>query len=217
MFGSPAKTGLPIGSLTSQFSSNLFLDELDQYCKHKLKIKRYIRYVDDFVVVEDSAEKLLAHKKEIEKFLETQLKLQLHPKKIRIQKVNQGCDFLGFIVRPHFLLIRPRTLKAFKRRLSFFNWLLDSNPKVQSQPEPIPQKGKWARYLRQGLLRSGTQPDWELLYGIQQTLNAYWGLLGEGLLEECCAAFLSGSGKNKSPQGSTQRTEYSQLSSHHEQ
>jgi hypothetical protein len=239
LFGSPAKTGLPIGSLTSQFFSNLFLDELDQYCKHKLKIKRYIRYVDDFVIVEDSAEKLLAHKKEIENFLKVQLKLQLHPKKIRIQKVNQGCDFLGFIVRPHFLLIRPRTLKAFKRRLAFFNWLLDSTPKVQSQPQSIPQKGKWARYLRQGLFRSGTRPDWELLYGIQQTLNAYWGLLGfcksyhlkqqlyqndfgllknyfisdssfsklrlrplqellnEGLLEESCAAFLSGSGKTK--------------------
>lgn len=64
LFNIPKGQGLPIGNLTSQFFANLYLNELDQFVKHKLKCRYYIRYVDDFIILEESRKRLLAIKKE---------------------------------------------------------------------------------------------------------------------------------------------------------
>jgi hypothetical protein len=107
--------GLPIGNLTSQFFSNVYLNILDQYVKQHLKCKYYTRYVDDFVIMHESAQQLNIWHKQIEVFLKERLKLELHPDKKSIGKVESGVDFVGFVIRPGRLLLRQKILKkAFK-------------------------------------------------------------------------------------------------------
>ncbi|MFA5987883.1 MAG: reverse transcriptase/maturase family protein, partial [Candidatus Paceibacterota bacterium] len=92
--------GLPIGNLTSQLFANIYLNKLDQFVKHELKIKHYIRYTDDFVII--SRDKLYLENliEPIRSFLLDELALELHPNKIFIRKFHQGIDFLGYIVLP---------------------------------------------------------------------------------------------------------------------
>ena len=95
------KKGLPIGNLTSQFLANLYLNELDQYVKHVLKIKYYVRYMDDFVVFGNDKEELLQTEKEIISFCIKKLQLSLHLKG-GIKRYSEGFGFLGFrIFRKH--------------------------------------------------------------------------------------------------------------------
>jgi len=92
---SPDK-GLPLGNLTSQLLVNVYMNEFDQYMKHKLKVRYYIRYADDFVILSEDKnylEKLLA---KIDLFLREKLKLNLHPNKISISTLASGVDFLGW-------------------------------------------------------------------------------------------------------------------------
>ena len=83
------RKGMPLGNLTSQFFANVYLNELDQFVKHKLKTKYYIRYVDDFVILHSSKEQLENWKKEIEIFLNEKLKLELHPDKSKIINLSK--------------------------------------------------------------------------------------------------------------------------------
>jgi len=103
------KKGLPIGNLTSQFFANVYLDELDQFVKHILRAKYYYRYVDDWVILNESAAVLNGHFDAIQNFLQTKLALELHPYKRRIAPIHQGIDFIGYIHKPHRRQIRPRT------------------------------------------------------------------------------------------------------------
>ena len=80
MGAAPGK-GLPVGSLSSQFFANVYLNELDQFVKHHLRVKAYVRYVDDFVLLADSPTQLLAWQKAIANFLHERLALTLHPRK----------------------------------------------------------------------------------------------------------------------------------------
>ena len=105
--------GLPIGNLTSQFFANVYMNGFDNYCKRVLKCKRYLRYVDDFVIFEDSKEKLLAIQRDMEMYLERELTLVLREKKI-LKSVNEGLDFLGYIIRPKYVLVRRRVVENFK-------------------------------------------------------------------------------------------------------
>jgi hypothetical protein len=85
LFFARKNTGLPIWNLTSQIFANLYLDSFDKFIKHKLKIKYYGRYVDDFVIIHPDKKYLLYCKNEIEKYLKQELKLQLHPNKFYLQ------------------------------------------------------------------------------------------------------------------------------------
>lgn len=109
--------GIPIGNLTSQIFANIYLNELDQFIKHKLKIKFYIRYCDDFVILASSKGYLESLILKIEKFLRENLKLSLHENKIIIRKYNQGIDFLGYIVLPHYILPRTKTKRRLLKKL----------------------------------------------------------------------------------------------------
>lgn len=109
--------GMPLGNLTSQFFANIYLNELDKFVKHNLKAKYYIRYVDDFVIIENRKSKLNAYKEEIDKFLKQQLKLRLHPDKTNIFWIRQGTPFLGFRIFPCHKLLNERNIRKFKRKL----------------------------------------------------------------------------------------------------
>jgi RNA-directed DNA polymerase len=113
--------GMPLGNLTSQFFANLYLNELDYFVKHKLKAKYYIRYVDDFVILNKSKEQLEKWKHEINKFLNEKLKLELHPDKSKIICLSTGVDFVGFRNFYYFRLLRKRNRVNIQKKISLFN------------------------------------------------------------------------------------------------
>ena len=105
--------GIPLGNLTSQVFANIYLNELDQFIKHKLKIKYYLRYADDFLLLSQDKRYLERLVNPIKYFLKGTLNLKLHPKKIVFRKLDWGIDYLGYIVLPHYRLPRTKT----KRRI----------------------------------------------------------------------------------------------------
>lgn len=111
------KKGIPIGNLTSQFFSNVYLNELDQFVKHDLKIKYYVRYADDFVIVDNNLDYLLSLVDPIQKFLKNELDLELHPKKVTTGKFISGIDFLGYIIFPSHILPRTKTKRRLVRKI----------------------------------------------------------------------------------------------------
>ena len=110
--------GLPIGNLTSQLFSNIYLNELDQYVKRVLKVKHYGRYVDDFYLVDNSKERLLSLIEPIRKFLDEKLFLTLHPKKIYLQRQEQGVQFLGCVVKNGHRYMSARGHKLMMENLA---------------------------------------------------------------------------------------------------
>lgn len=92
--------GLPIGNLSSQFFANIYLDALDQFVKHKIGAKHYIRYVDDFIILHDSAQWLNEAKAQIEIFLIEKLDARVNPKKTILQPIDRGVDFVGQVIKP---------------------------------------------------------------------------------------------------------------------
>ncbi len=108
LFTVPPGKGLPIGNLTSQFFANVYLNALDQFVKHRLKARLYLRYVDDLVMLHKSREKLCRWCEEIDSFLGTELKLELNAERTKVRPVTNGINFLGYIVRPSHMYIRRR-------------------------------------------------------------------------------------------------------------
>jgi RNA-directed DNA polymerase len=112
--------GMPLGNMTSQFFANVYLNELDQFVKHKLRAKYYVRYVDDFVILHHSKEQLVKWKKQIDSFLKENLKIELHPEKSRIIPLSRGIDFVGFRNFYHHRLLRKRNLKKMLIKIKLF-------------------------------------------------------------------------------------------------
>lgn len=140
--------GLPLGNLTSQIFCNVYMNEFDQFVKHKLKVRHYIRYADDFVFLSEDKELLLDYIPRVSEFLENRLKLSLHPDKLFIKTFASGVDFLGWVHFPQHRVLRTVT----KRRM--FRRVLDhpTNETVQS-------------YV--GLLKHGNA------YGLQREVLAF--------------------------------------------
>lgn len=119
LFFTPINKGLPIGNLTSQFFANIYLDIMDNYIKRVLKVKCYARYVDDFVLFGENKEILLEQKFKIEEFIYKRLELKLRDD-FRVRKVESGIDFLGYIIRPNYILVRNRVVNNFKYKKAKF-------------------------------------------------------------------------------------------------
>jgi RNA-directed DNA polymerase len=102
--------GLPVGNLTSQFFANVYLDALDQFIKHTLRVRHYVRYVDDFVLLGSSPAQLQAWQAEIELFLQQRLQLRVKSAGV-LQPCCQGVDFLGYRVFAHYRRVRPRVVR----------------------------------------------------------------------------------------------------------
>ena len=105
--------GLPLGNVTSQLFANVYLNELDQFIKHNLKVKYYLRYCDDFIILDTEEGSLNEYIQKIDHFLKERLKLNLHPNKIIVRKCTQSTDFLGYLTLPRYKLLRTKT----KRRM----------------------------------------------------------------------------------------------------
>jgi len=109
--------GLPLGNLTSQLFANVYLNELDQFLKHKLKVKYYIRYADDFVIFSENKKYLENLIPQMQDFLQNELKLIIHPNKIFIKTLNSGMDYLGWINFFNFRILRTKTKKRMLNRI----------------------------------------------------------------------------------------------------
>lgn len=121
-----AGKGMPIGNLTSQFFANVYLNELDHFVKHQLKIKCYIRYVDDFVILHRDLKILEKWKTEIGRFLKDALKIELHPDKTRIIDLKKGVALLGFRVFYHYKLLKRSNARRIQKRLERFSKLYNN-------------------------------------------------------------------------------------------
>jgi RNA-directed DNA polymerase len=123
--------GLPIGNLTSQFFANVYLNELDQFVKHELKCRHYLRYVDDFMLLHDDPAQLGRWQEQIVRFLAERLLLELKQPSI-LRPVQSGANFLGYIVRPNYLLVRRRVVGNLRERLVRFQqqWIESEKGRV---------------------------------------------------------------------------------------
>ena len=118
-FNTKGKTniGLPLGNLTSQLFANIYMNKFDQFVKHKLKAKYYIRYADDCVIFSEDKKCLENIIPIIGKFLAEKLKLKLHPNKVSIETLASGVDFLGMNNFPHHKILRTKTKMRMMKKL----------------------------------------------------------------------------------------------------
>lgn len=114
--------GMPLGNMTSQFFANVYLNELDQFVKHDLRARYYIRYVDDFVILSNDKDILQGYKEKIDTFLKDRLKLELHPTKSKILQINKGIPFLGFRHFSFHRLLRKANILNMRRQLKQDNY-----------------------------------------------------------------------------------------------
>lgn len=115
--GTPG-VGLPLGNLTSQLLVNVYMNEFDQFAKHRLKAKHYIRYADDFIVLHQDQGVLLEMCAKMGDFLQEELCLDLHPRKVSVTTLARGVDFLGWVHWIDHRVLRSATRHRMMRRLS---------------------------------------------------------------------------------------------------
>lgn len=118
LFHAPPNTGLPIGSLNSQFAANIVMNEVDQFAKHQLKLTHYVRYVDDITVFGQDAQALAQLPEPIGHLMQSRLHLKLHPNKTSINKIEHGFDALGYVIRPHCRYLRRSTVRNGLNKLA---------------------------------------------------------------------------------------------------
>jgi RNA-directed DNA polymerase len=112
-------TGLPLGNLTSQLFANVYLNELDQFVKHRLKVRHYVRYADDFAILSlDKKWLVKSVLPQVEAFLLSGLRLRLHPEKVTIKTIASGADFLGWVHFPDHRILRTVTARRMREAVA---------------------------------------------------------------------------------------------------
>ncbi len=109
--------GLPIGNLTSQFLANVYLDPLDHFIKETLRVKKYLRYMDDMVAFENEKQVLRQHRTDVEQFLDARLKLRIKENATFLNKSSQGLSFLGMRIFPKFIRVKRENRRRSLRKL----------------------------------------------------------------------------------------------------
>lgn len=110
------RRGIPIGNLTSQLFANIYLHQADTYAKQTLKIRHYIRYMDDILFFHHDKAQLHVWQQAMTEFLYQNLYLTVNPRKIRLYPVKQGVSFVGFVIYPHYMKLRGSSVRRFKKR-----------------------------------------------------------------------------------------------------
>lgn len=116
-FSDTPGVGLPLGNLTSQLFINVYMNEFDQFIKHKLKYRYYLRYADDWAILSEDRELLTSLISQIDLFLKEKLHFTLHPDKIVLKTYASGVDFLGWVHFPKYRVLRTKTRNRMMRRL----------------------------------------------------------------------------------------------------
>jgi len=130
LFHSGDNKGLPIGNLTSQLFSNIYLNPFDHFVKKDLGIKYYGRYVDDFVIIHPDKTYLRLLISKIREYLKSELKLEIHPKKIYLQHYTKGVQFLGAVIKPYRMYVATRT------KTNFYHAIASQNAKLLAGKKP---------------------------------------------------------------------------------
>lgn len=130
-------TGVPVGNLTSQFFANIYLNQLDQFVKQKLKYKAYVRYMDDFILFANDPERLKCDLHLIREYLFTTLRLSIKEESVQLNRIGQGVPFLGYRVFQNLIRIRRENLKRCLRGIrlqesAFAKGTIDSEKLYQS-------------------------------------------------------------------------------------
>ena len=113
----PDGTGIPVGNLTSQLFANVYLDALDKYVKEVLGVKKYVRYMDDFIILSPDIEQLKDWLQKIEAFINTELLLSFNPKTTIVCASTGGIDFVGYKHRATHKKVRKDSIKRIKRTI----------------------------------------------------------------------------------------------------
>ncbi|MBD9165435.1 reverse transcriptase domain-containing protein [uncultured Parabacteroides sp.] len=150
LFHSPPGHGLPIGNLTSQLFSNIYLTPFDNYVKRTLGVKYYGRYVDDFFLVHEDREVLKALIPKLRDYLWDTMNVRLHPKKIVLQHYSKGVEFLGAVVKPGRIYIQNRAKRKFASEMYYWEKDLGDNR---------------------------APPDHRFLIGMRASVNSYLGIM----------------------------------------
>ena len=116
-FEAEPRKSIPLGNLTSQLFANIYLDRLDQYVKRDLRLKNYLRYTDDFILLSRDRKELERVSPLIRGFLLNDLDLDLHSAKVSFRRWHQGVDFLGYVHFPFHRVLRTKTKKRMLRKL----------------------------------------------------------------------------------------------------
>ncbi len=152
LFHSPDDCGFPIGNLTSQVFSNIYMHELDCFIRYKLGLKYYVRYVDDFLIIHEDKQLLMDIVGVLQQYLRNEMRLELHPHKIYLQHYTKGVQFLNAYIKPYRTYVRNRTkVKAYHALRN------------------------WNRYF--DLLAEDEVPPKEKLEEFRAQVNSYLGLM----------------------------------------
>ncbi len=125
--------GLPIGNLTSQHFANLYLGELDHFLKERLRVKAYIRYMDDFVLFAPRKELLHSYLGSLRGYLSEKLKLELKEKVTKIAPVSEGVPFLGFRIYPSLIRVQRVNLIRYRKKIRQKEWDYESGKLVEAK------------------------------------------------------------------------------------
>ncbi|HSA34167.1 MAG TPA: RNA-directed DNA polymerase [bacterium] len=173
LFNCPSGKGLPIGNLTSQFFANVYLNELDQFVKHTLKARHYVRYVDDFVLLHENPAQLREWRTAIEKFLRERLHLTLK-EPVTLKPVSCGVNFLGYVQHIHHRLVRRRVAGNFEQKLEGYRI------REQASPLTYPELQKLGAVVTSYLAHGSKANGYRLLTGIlgrHQWLKNYYRIV----------------------------------------
>lgn len=119
--------GMPIGNLTSQLFANVYLDALDHFMKETLRVRHYIRYMDDFLLLVAERREARQRLRDIRGFLATPLRLELNPRRLVIAPIGEPCDLLGYVHHPDGRVrVRKRSVRRLWRRLPALERRLES-------------------------------------------------------------------------------------------
>ena len=143
---STRRTGLPIGNLTSQFLANVYLNPLDHFVKHELRVRGYVRYMDDFLLFGDDRAVLRGHGERIRAKL-AELRLRMHPDKYRLMPTGHGVDFAGFVVfADGRIRVRSSSVRRFDRRYRQLLW--EVNHKLRDPADLTPRVRAWGAHVQ---------------------------------------------------------------------
>ena len=132
-----SELGLPLGNTVSQLCANIYMNELDQYCKRRLSIKYYVRYADDICIFAPDKETARVWQEEITDFLGLQLNLHVHTGKTKIFPIKQGVNTLGFKMHPTHRLLRDDSKKKIKRKSKKMRRLIKEGLMTKEKAEQI--------------------------------------------------------------------------------
>lgn len=171
------RRGIPIGNLTSQLFANIYLHELDMYAKQTLRIRHYIRYMDDILVFHHDKNQLRIWQDALTYFLYENLYLTVNPHKIRIYPASLGVSFVGYVIYPNYMRLRGGSVKRFKKR---YQKQLNSIASGKTEPQiMIKSFASWKAHAShaktKNLIQRLESKQWSYIveYDMKKCINSY--------------------------------------------